>query len=93
MSKFPLQIQALFIIVGPKQGPRIAAGHFSRGGEQIMSQIQPEGEEIRKAIKWISANLEEGKKKSQLIEEAALKFDLSPAQTDFLLNFFTKKPA
>jgi hypothetical protein len=58
-----------------------------------MSQIQPEGEEIRKAIKWISANLEEGKKKSQLIEEAALKFDLSPAQTDFLLNFFSKKPA
>jgi hypothetical protein len=56
-----------------------------------MSQIQPEGEEIRKAIKWISANLDEGKKKSKLIEEAAIKFDLSPAQTDFLMNFFSKK--
>lgn len=56
-----------------------------------MSQIQPEGEEIRKAIKWISANMEEGKKKSKLIEEAAIKFDLSPAQTDFLMNFFSKK--
>lgn len=55
-----------------------------------MSQIQPEGEEIRKAIKWISDNLNEGKKKGKLIEEAAIKFDLSPAQTDFLMNFFSK---
>jgi CCR4-NOT transcriptional regulation complex NOT5 subunit len=68
-----------------------AAGYFSKGGEKTMSQIQPEGEEIRKAIKWISANLEEGKKRSKLIEEAAIKFDLSPAQTDFLVNFFSKK--
>ena len=52
--------------------------------------VQPEGEEIRKAIKWISDNLEEGKSKSKLIEEAALKFDLSPIQADFLLNFFSK---
>lgn len=52
--------------------------------------IQPEGEEIRKAIKWVSANLGEGKKKNKLIEEAALRFDLSPTQTDFLLNFFSK---
>ena len=37
-----------------------------------MSQIQPEGEEIRKAIKWISDNLNEGKKKSKLVEEADL---------------------
>jgi hypothetical protein len=74
-----------------RQGPVSLACHFFRGGEQIMSQIQPEGEEIRKAIKWISANLEEGKTKSKLIEEAALKFDLSPAQTDFLFNFFSKK--
>ena len=29
-----------------------------------MSQIQPEGEELRKAIKWISDNLNEGKKKN-----------------------------
>jgi hypothetical protein len=58
-----------------------AAGHFSRGGE------------IRKAIKWISDNLETGKPTSKLIEEAALKYDLSPAQTDFLINFFSKKQA
>ncbi|HNQ02139.1 MAG TPA: hypothetical protein PLQ15_09980 [Syntrophales bacterium] len=56
-----------------------------------MSQIMPEGEEIRRAIKWISDNLDSGKTKAKLIEEAALKFDLSPAQTDFLMNFFSKK--
>ncbi|NPV06203.1 MAG: hypothetical protein HPY67_15930 [Syntrophaceae bacterium] len=56
-----------------------------------MSQIMPEGEEIRRAIKWISDNLDTGKTKAKLIEEAALKFDLSPAQTDFLMNFFSKK--
>ena len=56
-----------------------------------MSQIMPEGEEIRKAIKWISDNLDSGKAKAKLIEEAALKYDLSPAQTDFLMNFFSKK--
>jgi hypothetical protein len=32
------------------------------------------------------------RKLSKLVEEAALKFDLSPQQTDFLYNFFTKKP-
>jgi hypothetical protein len=69
----------------------MAAGHFSRGGEKKMSQLMPEGEEIRKAIKWISDNLNEGKTKSKLVEEAALKYDLSPAQTDFLINFFSKK--
>ena len=66
---------------------------FFEGRGQKMSQMMPEGEEIRKAIKWISDNLEEGKTKSKLIEEAALKYDLSPAQTDFLINFFSKKKA
>jgi hypothetical protein len=32
------------------------------------------------------------RKLSKLVEEAALKFDLSPQQTDFLYNFFTRKP-
>jgi hypothetical protein len=70
--------------------PLTAAELFLKGRGKKMSQIQPEGEEIRKAIKWISDNLNEGKKKSKLIEEAAIKFDLSPAQTDFLMNFFSK---
>jgi hypothetical protein len=58
-----------------------------------MASTLPEGEEIRKAIKWISEMRETqpDRKLSKLVEEAALKFDLSPQQTDFLYNFFTKK--
>ena len=51
--------------------------------------IQPEGENIRKAVKWIS---EERKynpdaKPVKLVEEACLKFDLSPKDADFLTRF------
>jgi hypothetical protein len=58
-----------------------------------MASTLPEGEEIRRAIKWISEMRETqpDRKLSKLVEEAALKFDLSPQQTDFLYNFFTKK--
>ena len=58
-----------------------------------MASTLPEGEEIRRAIKWISEMRETqpDRKLSKLVEEAALKFDLSPQQTDFLYNFLTKK--
>jgi hypothetical protein len=58
-----------------------------------MASTLPEGEEIRRAIKWISEmrQTQPDKKLSKLVEEAALKFDLSPQQTDFLYNFCTKK--
>jgi hypothetical protein len=58
-----------------------------------MASQLPEGEEIRRAIKWISELRESqpDRKLSKLVEEAALRFDLSPQQTDFLYNFFTKK--
>jgi hypothetical protein len=58
-----------------------------------MASSLPEGEEIRRAIKWISEMRETqpDRKLSKLVEEAALKFDLSPQQTDFLYNFLTKK--
>ena len=58
-----------------------------------MPTVMPQGEEIRKAVKWIS---EERKynpeaKPAKLIEEACLKFDLSPMDADYLLNFFKKE--
>ena len=58
-----------------------------------MASNLPEGEEIRRAIKWISEMRETqpDRKLSKLVEEASLKFDLSPQQTDFLYNFLTKK--
>ncbi len=58
-----------------------------------MATIMPEGEDIRKAIKWISSRLEENaaQSRSKLIDEAVFKFDLSPLDAEFLMNFFRKK--
>ena len=54
-----------------------------------MTTVQPEGEDLRKAVKWIS---EERKYNPQatsakLIEEACLKFDLSPMDAEYLSKF------
>ena len=48
--------------------------------------IQPEGDDIRKAVKWISENREANAEASlsQLIDEACQKFDLSPLDANFL---------
>lgn len=52
--------------------------------------ILPEGEQLRKAIKWVSdKRLDNPEARlSGLVQEACLKFDLSPKDTDVLLNFF-----
>ena len=52
--------------------------------------ILPQGEELRKAVKWISDERQYGdpKKLLKLIEEASLKFDLSPMDAEYLINFF-----
>jgi hypothetical protein len=51
--------------------------------------IQPDGEDLRKAVKWISEERKYGpeKKPIKLIEEACLKFDLSPRDAEYLTNF------
>ena len=58
-----------------------------------MTTVQPEGEEIRKAVKWISDERQYGDDKPliKLIEEAGLKFNLSPADQEYLINFFRQK--
>jgi len=58
-----------------------------------MTTVQPEGEDLRKAVKWIS---EERKydpeaQTSKLIEEACLKFDLSPMDAEYLFNFLKQE--
>jgi len=51
-----------------------------------MTTIQPEGEQIRKAVKWISEEEQVSPDKSrlQLLEEAGIKFNLSPAEEEYL---------
>jgi len=60
-----------------------------------MATIMPEGENVKKAVKWISAQLEEKNNEplAILIEDAVFKFDLSPKDADFLTRFFGKRSA
>ncbi len=55
-----------------------------------MATIQPKGEKMRQAIRWISSErLEDGCKSILiLIQEAALKFNLSPVDEEFLHSFY-----
>lgn len=57
-----------------------------------MATVMPEGENIQKAIKWISANREDNAAQPLyvLVEKAVFKFDLSPKDSEFLIGFFSK---
>jgi hypothetical protein len=61
----------------------------------IMTTVMPEGEAIRRAIKWISAEVSEhpDTPPSKYVNEAILKFDLSPADADFLIRFYKSEQA
>lgn len=54
-----------------------------------MTTILPEGEEIRKAVKWISEMRQDDPQAriEKLIEDACIKFDLSPIEAEFLSRF------
>jgi hypothetical protein len=55
--------------------------------------VEPEGEDLRKATRWISderLNHPEASL-SRLIEQACVKFDLAPKDAEFLARFFSKK--
>jgi hypothetical protein len=57
-----------------------------------MSNLQSQGDALKKAVEWVS----EQRKKTpdtpaaKLANEAALKFDLSPKDSEFLLRFVKK---
>lgn len=57
-----------------------------------MTTIVPEGEAIRKAVKWISGEMEDrpGRTRKDLINEAVVRFDLSPRDAEFLTDFYRK---
>ncbi len=55
-----------------------------------MSNIMPEGDALRRAVKWIAESRKENPDASMvdLINQASAMFDLSPKDTDFLFNFY-----
>jgi hypothetical protein len=57
--------------------------------ELFMATIMPKGEKVRQAVKWISEGLKEEKKSIEsLIQDASLRFDLSPKEEEFLRTFY-----
>lgn len=58
-----------------------------------MHDLLPDGEDIRRAVKWISHNLQENPDQpvKPLVQKAIFKFDLSPRDADFLINFYSRK--
>jgi hypothetical protein len=58
-----------------------------------MSDILPEGEDLRRAVRWVSGELQDrpGIPILQLVNEAVFKFDLSPKDGGFLIDFFRQR--
>lgn len=63
-----------------------------KGADEVAT-IQPKGENIRQAVKWISAERQEDQNKrlSKLIEEAAVRFSLSPREAEYLFSFYAEQ--
>jgi hypothetical protein len=60
-----------------------------------MTTDMPEGTAVRKAVQWISKMREGGAKESLaiLMEQASVRFNLSPKDGDFLNRFFREQLA
>lgn len=58
-----------------------------------MSTILPEGQNLRKAVQWISDALTQNpeKNKMQLVNEACMKFGLNPKESNQLIQFYKEK--
>ncbi|MFC1535333.1 hypothetical protein ACFL7M_18445 [Thermodesulfobacteriota bacterium] len=57
-----------------------------------MATIQPKGEKVRQAVKWISGERKEDENKSLslLIQDASTRFNLSPKDEEFLRCFYVE---
>jgi hypothetical protein len=55
-----------------------------------MSDLLPEGENARRAVRWISDQLLENPRQSMaaLLDQAMLRFDLTPVQCERLVEFY-----
>ncbi len=58
-----------------------------------MHDLLPDGEDVRRAVKWVSGILQENPEQpvQSLVHNAIFKFDLSPKDADFLIRFYSKK--
>jgi hypothetical protein len=56
-------------------------------GGCMTKHLLPEGEELRRAVQWIG---EQGEHTVAAVEEACRRFDLSPADEEFLFRHFVQ---
>lgn len=57
-----------------------------------MSDLLPDGDDLRKAVKSVSGKLQENPDQplQPLVQEAIFTYDLSPKDGEFLIRFFRK---
>jgi len=57
-----------------------------------MSGLLPDGEELRKAVKWVSDEFQKNPVQplQPLVQKAIFTYDLSPKDGEFLIGFFRK---
>jgi hypothetical protein len=57
-----------------------------------MHDLLPEGEELRRAVQWISSHLLEDPECAilPLVNEAIFRFDLSPMDAEFLIGLYRR---
>lgn len=50
--------------------------------------VMPEGDALRRALRWLDEHVKEepNLERSKLVGEAAVRFDLSPVEEEFLLT-------
>ncbi|MBN2410676.1 hypothetical protein JXQ31_03220 [candidate division KSB1 bacterium] len=55
-----------------------------------MPDVLPKGEKSRRAVQWISANLQNDSERSlwKLVQEAINRFDLNPMEAEMLMQFY-----
>lgn len=55
-----------------------------------MQELMPDGDDVRRAVKWVSSCLQEDSEQPvrKLVEEAVFKFNLSPRDAEFMATFF-----
>ncbi len=56
--------------------------------------ILPHGESLRRALRWLDEAVKErpAAPRGKLVDEAAVRFDLSPLEVEFLLSNWGKAP-
>lgn len=60
-----------------------------------MSNLLPEGEDLRRAVKWVSDNLQDDPDQplQPLVQQAIFRFNLSPRDAELLIDFYRKAKA